>query len=575
MKISNLTKDRVVTFFFLLFCVAILGLSIRGIAGNPTSKELNSSKWKENGPFELSPERGRFALIYSVAEDRSLQFSKSIADFTMPDLAVSEDGQYVSMFSPGVSFLALPGYMIGKYFGVSQAGAFAVISLFALFNIILVRLIAIRLGAVPFAANLGAFAFAFATPAFAYAVTLYQHHISTFLMLLCVYIILRWKNWWSLASIWFIIALSVVVDNPNAFLMFPVGLYALGGIISFETKQKGVEIYLRTARLLTFAAIAVPFVFLFWFNLASHGDPFKLSGTLRSASAFEEKNKEAENVPDIPDDSAKKNTQFGFISWFKQLSQENLSKTSAVTGQVQEDKVNDSSASVSKSSIDDLAANPQNEKSVLNFFKTRNLSNGFYTHIFSPDRGVVYFTPLVLLGILGLALLYGKNNYALNLIVAIIGINLLVYSMWGDPYGGWAFGSRYLIPAYALLSLGLAMGLSKWRKNYVFLAIFLIFFSYSAWVNTLGALTSSTNPPRIEILALENITGKEEKYTFERNWQYLLSNGSKSFVFNSVFRGKLSGEKYFEAIIGFIIALAFSMVLGLVSPKQKTRNLAN
>ena len=45
---------------FTLFSVVILSLSIRGFLGNPNGPELNSTTWKENGPFELSPERGRF-----------------------------------------------------------------------------------------------------------------------------------------------------------------------------------------------------------------------------------------------------------------------------------------------------------------------------------------------------------------------------------------------------------------------------------------------------------------------------------------------------------------------------------
>ncbi|HUN01924.1 MAG TPA: hypothetical protein PLS00_03635, partial [Niabella sp.] len=69
----------------LIFVVVIMMGSIRGIAGNPTAEELNSPIWKEQGPFELSPERGRFALTYSVLEDQSVIFSIPAARFVTPD----------------------------------------------------------------------------------------------------------------------------------------------------------------------------------------------------------------------------------------------------------------------------------------------------------------------------------------------------------------------------------------------------------------------------------------------------------------------------------------------------------
>ena len=186
-------KDKLLFLILILFASGVLMVSLRGLPGNPTVPELNLKIWKENGPFELSPERGRFALIYSIVEDKSFYFSKSIAGFASPDVGI-QNGHYVSLFAPLLSFSAIPGYLIGKYFGASQVGTFAVISLFALFNFFLIRAIAIRLGANKIAATLGAFVFLFATPGFAYAVNLYQHHLSTFLILLSIWALLKSKK---------------------------------------------------------------------------------------------------------------------------------------------------------------------------------------------------------------------------------------------------------------------------------------------------------------------------------------------------------------------------------------------
>jgi len=109
---------------------AILVFSVRGNIGNPKSNEITDPFWREGGPFELSPERGRFGLLYSLVEDKSFYFSVDLARFIAPDLGYLNE-KYVSLFAPAVSFIATPGYLIGKYFGASQVGSYLVIAIFA------------------------------------------------------------------------------------------------------------------------------------------------------------------------------------------------------------------------------------------------------------------------------------------------------------------------------------------------------------------------------------------------------------------------------------------------------------
>jgi hypothetical protein len=509
MKIGN-----IITIIFILAAILILALSLRGLPGNPTAEELNTSEWKENGPFELSPERGRFTLLYSVVEDKSLTFSESLAKFTMPDLAISPSGHYVSMFTPGVSFLALPGYIIGKYLGNSQAGSFAIISFFALMNLILIRSIAIRLGSNPIAASIGSFAFIFATPAFSYAGTLYQHHISTFLILLSVYALFNWKGYLSLTLIWFLAALSLVVDNPNLFIMLPIAIYALGKIIIIKKGNNCLNVKIKLFAFSTLIGILFPIVFFLSFNKASNENPFQLSGTLPSAQITINQDNDTQVISNKPFNSI-------------------------------------------------MELNQKNEKNAVGFLKTRNLTNGFYVLFLSPDRGMINYAPIIFFGVFGFYLLYKKNSYFTNLLVAIIGFNVLLYSMWGDPYGGWAFGSRYLIPTYAMLGIGIGVFLTHWKKNSAILIIFIIFFVYSSRVNTLGALTSNANPPKIEVLELERITTIEQKYTYARNEQYLENNRSKSFIFQAYLKDKVSAKTYYLMVYSIIIATFLMLIFSL------------
>ncbi len=515
----------IAAFFVIVACAAALSLAVRGLPGNPSIETLLADEtWRGQGPLELSPERGRFALLYSIVEDRSLQFSVPVARLALPDLAINPAGEYVSLFIPGVSYLAIPGYLVGKHFGASQVGAYATIAIFALLNILLVYYIARKLGSNRPAAWLGGMAFAFATPAFAYAANLYQHHVSAFLILVAVAALIRWNDWRGVIVAWLSCGLGIVVDSPNLFLLFPVGVYALTRFISVEQMKAGVRFVFKPLYLFTFVFLILPATLLFAYNQASHADPFKLPGTLPG-------------VPNIGVDGKPARSELSMAL-----------------------KVEDTGTST--------------EKSAISFFRSRNLLNGFYLHVFSPDRGVLRFAPVIFLGFLGLWLVLRDRPAVGRLLFATVGVTVILYSLWGDPWGGWAFGSRYLVPAYAVLGIGLARALSErayWQ--YAFLVAFILLFAYSAGVGTLGAITSSANPPRVEVLNLEKLSGKVQKYTPERNWDFLHGDiGSKSFVYQAWAKQRgVTAPEYYYSLLGLILTTATLLTGWLLAEKLLTR----
>ena len=514
-----------------LIVITMLALGVRGFSGVPSAAELLTNTWSIGGPLELSPERGRFALLYSIVEDRSLKFSLPVARLAVPDLAMTAAGEYVSLFAPAVSFIVVPGYIIGKMFGASQVGAYAVVALFALLNFFLIRSISIRLGAETWAALVGALTFSIATPAFAYAGTLYQHHISTTLLLLALWILVRFRNIWSLAIVWFMCSLSVVVDNPNLFLMFPVGIYSLMRLWELvRTEDTRKQITKGIFGLITFVALLPPLAFFAWYNYEAYGNPVQLPGTLRG-------------VDEIGPDG-------------KPVKENTYEKETLTAEQ-----------------LASLREGGSKEKSALGFFKTRNLYDGFYIHFLSPDRGIISFTPVILIGIIGLVLLYGRERRMTGLFVACIGANVLLYSMWGDPQGGWAFGSRYLIPTYALLAVGIAVALSKWRYSLAVLAIFLPLFAHSLWVGSLGAVTSIANPPKTEILSLEKQSGRVQKYTYERNEDFLdTSTGSKTFVYQNWAKHTMTARAYHRVVFSLGLSAILIVLVAEFFPWQKAGN---
>jgi len=504
-------RSIILNILFISFIAVVLALTVRGNYGNPNEENINEDGWVEKGPFELSPERGRFALTYSLVEDRSIKFSLPIAKFVTPDLGY-KNGEFVSLFAPGVSFISIPGYVVGKAFNASQIGAFSTIAFFALLNTLLVAKVAEKLGANTLSAKIASLIFLFATPAFSYATTMYQHHISVFIILLSLYSVISHRDIISLVIVSFLYSIGISIDYPNAILVAPIMIFALGRLIKRQVVDKKI-IQVNFNLLKPFALIAVipPLLFFLWFNKTSYGSAFRLSGTIPRVVEIE-----------------------GDKPLFYRASEEK---------------------NVSENELGELE-----KKTAAGFFETRNIINGLYVHIFSLDRGIVFYAPVILLGLMGMFILTKKKN--ITVFWAIVGVNIIIYSMWGDPWGGWAFGSRYLIPTYAVLSIFTPFVLSKLRKDIFLISIVLVLISYSVLVNSLGALTTIANPPEIEAQSLSEISGREEKFTFERNIDLLLENNSKSFVYNQFLKDSIYVWEYYYLVtlpilLGLILSVSY------------------
>ncbi len=516
-KLISFSKN----FALFAFIAIILALSVRGIAGNPTSERINDKSWTFDGPFELSNERGRFALLYSLMEDHSYQFSLPLARFAVPDLGYT-NGKYVSLFAPGVSFIVIPGYLIGKMFGLSQLGTFAEIGLFAIGNVFLIRKIARYLGASSLVSSVAGLIFLFATPAYAYSVTLYQHHISTFLLLLSIWVIIRYNSLKSLLLIWFLAATAAVVDYPNAFMVLPIAVTAFTRLFVGVKDKSQLRLNFLYLRIFSFIGLVIPFALLFYFNQMSYNNPLQLSGGIANVTSID------------------------------------------ANGRPAAEPIDDNTIITQKEDL-------EHKQNVVGFFKTRNILNGIYVLFLSVDRGMLIFTPVILFGFLGMYLAIKKNVPATPLLISVTGMNILLYAMWGDPQGGWAFGSRYLIPTYAILAIFIAYLLHNWREKMIFLTIFFVVLCYSVSVNTMGALTSNSNPPKHEAQLLEKQFHLTQRYTYQRNIDLLNKNVSRSFVFQTFAKSSITAWQYYAGLLGLLL-LPLLILFSLISNTDKSKS---
>jgi hypothetical protein len=543
---SALSGARVLVELALLaFVAGVLVLTLRGIPGNPTPADLQQPRWEQNGPLELSPERGHYVLTVSLAENRTTQLSIPLARFATPDVGYIH-GHYVTLFQPGLSVFLLPGYILGRAHNMAQVGMYLGVAIFALANAWLIRLIVVHLGGSRVAGWLAALVFLFASPAFTYAVSLFQHHVTLFLLLCPMYLLLRWRSAWVLALTWLMYGLAIFVDYPSAILMAPVAVLASTRMLGISHLGPAARVYLarwssrqddgdtwytislRLKAASTVLAFLIPMAMLLWFNYQSYGNPLRLSGTVPRVPAIDE-----QGQPTIPQGANPADAEL-------YLRPDAQSST----------------------------------KTVSSFFDTRLLLQGLYIHLISPDRGMLYYTPVMFFGILGGWLLAKKNRQALCLILAIIGLDLTLYSLWGDPWGGWAFGSRYLVPSYAMLAILIGLALDRLPRNKIVLGLFCLALMYSLGVNTLGAITSSANPPQVEVGPLEKLTGHVEPYTWERNWDFLNAQGSKSVVYQALVAGHLSATQYYWLLAAMLGACCLALLAWLCWRRSPRRELA-
>ncbi|KKS98115.1 MAG: hypothetical protein UV73_C0003G0057 [Candidatus Gottesmanbacteria bacterium GW2011_GWA2_43_14] len=474
---------------FISFCIAIsvlLTLTIKGNEGNPLPFQ-NDHNTKVGGPFEASNTTSRYALTLAIAENGSFFLNEDLAKFASPDVVKYKD-MYMSIFAPGVSFIVIPFYLFGKKLGLPQVVTFLSVTFFALFNLFLIAWISIKLGSGFWTGFLGGFIFLFGTNALSYAQTLSQHHFTVTVALLAIITAMGKRT--LIKNIWFgiLFGLGVLVDIPNVFLLAPILIYILYRQFYREISAEIIRVNMS----LNFIGLilgVLPFIALFaWYNRATTGSYTMLA---QSIGRMEEHG-------------------------------ETFSQSDSVILREQKDV--------------------RAPKGIRLPFNPRKQLAGAYTLFISDERSWIYYSPVVLLGIFGLFKLLKNQKYrefaAVSL--SVIFLNGIMYSMFGDPWGGWAFGPRYLIPAGALLSIGLSIIYTNWNRNILFMLIFVILAIYSLRINTLGVTTTTMIPPKIEAINLP----KPIPYTYDYNFQLLNKNISSSLIYNRFLSKKLTATDY-------------------------------
>ena len=210
-KYSTLVVIAVVAFVLLFLNMKV---HPKGFPYYQTSRDRHVG-----GPFESSGSTSRYALVESIVNRGRVDFDFKTASFASPDVA-GGNGKYYSLFTPGISFLAIPFYYFGKLLGYEQFGTYLLNVVFAVLNLILIFAILKRYK-VPFVLRITAsFILLFGTNTFVYSLFLTQHTVAAFLVLASIYITTFKPNILNDLALGAVFGIGLLVDLPNAFILF-------------------------------------------------------------------------------------------------------------------------------------------------------------------------------------------------------------------------------------------------------------------------------------------------------------------------------------------------------------------
>lgn len=193
----------------------------------------------------------------------------------------------------------------------------------------------------------------------------------------------------------------------------------------------------------------------------------------------------------------------------------------------------------------------QKEKNdVTSIFSTQKTFEGLYSYLFTTYRGIFFFSPIVILGILYIKTLFKiRPRLCLGLLL-IVGTTALMYASFSAPLGGWCFGPRYLLPIYLILSVMTGLWISEQSTRIKVLVLPLLFISIAN--NVSGALSTLTIPEK-----------KETFFYGIKNLEFILNNVSGSFFYRLIHASlDIPLIYYFAFIFLSIMGICLYLIFG-------------
>jgi len=493
-------KNYLSILFIIVFGSIVFVLAFRGVAGNPRAALLQQSINDPIRPYGTSPDRGRYLLTQNLVENHSFALTLTQANAAAPDVGYFE-GRWYILYPPGVAILAIPFYIVGAHYNLAYIFTHLMAMLFSLGNLVIIYLISRKVLNLPnWASIFSSLIFGVGSVPLSYSTTLFQHQETVFFMLSCflaVYqykIHTKWGFFWGMYA-WLAYGIAIFIDYPNAVMMLPIIIYFLIVSLKIDKEGEGYSLKLRSSLIITSVIFVALTLVHGYYNDVNFGGWTKLSSSLPS---------DLDNVESI------------------------LAETVSSDSQQQLNKI-------------------EANKNPVGFFSETYLMRSGSILLFAPEKGLFIFSPIYILAVFGMYFAFKKFNLEKTVLISVVAINLLLYSSWGDPWGGWAFGPRYLIPSMSILAIFVSLYLTKVRYKLPSKIIAFVLFAASCMIAVSGALTTNAVPPKSDASLDHSSYGVPYDFSFLKNGQ------SNSYLFNTYFSNKITLMHYYELIVVFIL----------------------
>ena len=128
-------------------------------------------------------------------------------------------------------------------------------------------------------------------------------------------------------------------------------------------------------------------------------------------------------------------------------------------------------------------------------FYYSGLASHVLFNLVSPYRGILLYSPILILGFYGLYRLSQSTGFRADafLFLTLFAAILLFYSSWQGWDGGNSYGPRFLILGIPYLVIPVSVFLSE-NRNRIWRSIFLSLFVFSSFIQGIGAISNSSAP---------------------------------------------------------------------------------
>ena len=499
--------------FILITALIVYALTNKAIPGNinSNSPEIAPPFTGENSAFELSHERSSYATLVALDETGRTDLGPRLGDGAAPDAGYYR-GKYYSFFPPGLAFTGWPLYEIGKQFNHSLAAAYFIVGIFGAIGLVVLFKICDEIFGFPHWLSLFvALSTGLASTYLNFSITFYQHVPTACLLLIGFYSAWRYgkyHNWAWAAICWSAYGAASFFDYPNLIMFLPVIFYLIYQGVYLSKEGDKIKAGIKNSLVISAIFLVLLGGAHMYYNQVNYGSWSKFSNTLPRFNPREE------------------------------------------GGGTDELESND---------IEQVA----DDKSKVSFaLKETNLAKGFFVLLFDFDKSLLLHMPIFLLALLGIYKVRKNLNIDVVVVMLVIAGNILLYSSFFDPWGGWGFGPRYLVPCMPFFNI--LVGFWLQRAGFLKRLLVLPIVMYSSFVAILGAVTKNFLVPKVEVLAL-NLP-----YKFWSEFKFLWVNQNGTLIYNEFLKDKISLADYFVILVSFVI-LIFLVVL-FVLPYTKYGN---